>query len=534
MSIFLYIECIHKCCSSPVTERPCATKQLTGWKLGVNDSMDRRKFVLGLGTASIGGATVLGTGAFSRVESHRGVSVEVAEDPDAYLGLDECATILGDNYVDVDEYGHIEIDIGENPNGGEGVNSDSLTWFDDLFEVCNQGKEDICLYVIQDENWPEDDDGNPRVDFYLSDDREDSILGIDNARLVEIGECTCIGLQTNTRGVDATDPELLLEDVDNSVSLVADVSTDLGNESVNSSSSIGTLQNDTGGSFEEVTDLEDPDLEPEDLAEALIAEGFDEGEVEIVDDSVEFTGADPAGGLFEGSPNIIGFEEGIILSSGRVDEVVGPNDSSGNTTDFGTPGDDDLEELVDASTFDAAVLEFEFNVPEDADEIFFNYVFGSDEYNQFVGSEFNDVFGFFFNGENVATVPDPDDPDGEIAAAINNINHGFGDFDSVNPELYVNNDPVNGDGVAEDPSDPPGPGVGWDPANEDEPYDTEMDGFTTVLQVQTDVNPAENPQELRLGVADVSDPTFDSWVLLEAGTLAVDDPSPPDPDPDPC
>ena len=301
------------------------------------------------------------------------------------------------------------------------------------------------------------------------------------------------------------------------------------------SGGVGSLQ-DTGGGFDEITDLEDPDLEPTDLAETLVAEGIEDGDVEIVPGSVEYTGADPAGGLFEGgTPNIIGFDDGVVLSSGRVDEVVGPNESADNSTNFGTPGDDDLGDLVEgASTFDAATLEFEFDVPEDAEEVFFNYVFGSDEYNQFVGSAFNDVFGFFLNGENVATVPDPEDPEDELAASINNINHGFDGFDPVNPELYVNNDPFNGDNVEVDPSDPPGPGVGWDPATEDEPYDTEMDGFTAVLQVQAAVDPEQNPQTLKLGVADVADASLDSWVLIEGDTLGIEDPEDPEPDPDPC
>lgn len=520
--------------------------------------MTRRKFLLGVGGVAAGGATLLGTGAFSRVESHRGVTIQVAEDPDAYLGLDECDSPHGDNYVDLDKNGHLKIDIGENQNGGDGVNSDSITWFDNVFEVCNQGKEDICLWIPKTDDWPEDDDGNLRVDFYFGeaagegDEGIQSIVGPENATQIELGTCECVGVRTYTKGLDATvDDKTLLEEIDDVITIVADVSSPTSNNANGANSANGTNPEgeigmlgvgnpDTGGSFDEVTDLEDPDLEPEDLAEALVAEGIEDGDVEIVGGSVEYTGADPAGGLFEGTPNIIGFDDGLILSSGRVDDVVGPNESASTSTNFGTPGDEDLADLIDTNvdnTNDAAILEFEFDVPEDADEIFFNYVFGSDEYNEFVGSGFNDVFGFFLNGENVATVPDPDEPGEEIAAAINNINHGYDGFDPVNPDLYVNNDPFDGDDVEVDPEDPPGPGVGWDPATEDEPYDTEMDGFTSVLQVQAEVDPEENPQTLKLGVADVSDAIYDSWVLIEADTLAVDDPAPdpdPDPDPDPC
>jgi len=51
-----------------------------------------------------------------------------------------------------------------------------------------------------------------------------------------------------------------------------------------------------------------------------------------------------------------------------------------------------LTVLAGIATFDAAVLNFDF-IP-DSDTVQFQYVFGSEEYNEFVGSPFNDVFGF--------------------------------------------------------------------------------------------------------------------------------------------
>ena len=173
--------------------------------------MKRRNFLIGASGTAIGASALIGTGAFSRVESDRHVSIEVAEDPDAYLGLSPIDTPNSDNYVDLDDNGHLEIDIGENPNDGEGVNSNSTTWFDGLFKVCNQGKETAGVYI--------EDFEDEHVDFYRYDDEEGqpggelSIVGKVNTVELETGECMEVGIRTETHGVDANDGPLFDQDV---------------------------------------------------------------------------------------------------------------------------------------------------------------------------------------------------------------------------------------------------------------------------------------------------------------------------------
>lgn len=203
--------------------------------------MDRRKFLVGMGALTAGGAAFLGTGAFSRVESQRDVTIEVAEDPDAYLGLDGTGSVNSDNYVEIDDKGHLAIDIGENPNGGQGVNSDSFTWFDSMVQVCNQGKEDVGFYIESptDNDFPEGIDATgpdgtpyedePRLQFYTGeaagsgDDGTSSVIGEDNAVAIPLGECIELGVRTMTKGVDATANDQLFGD---EVRLIADVDTE--------------------------------------------------------------------------------------------------------------------------------------------------------------------------------------------------------------------------------------------------------------------------------------------------------------------
>ena len=164
------------------------------------------------------------------------------------------------------------------------------------------------------------------------------------------------------------------------------------------------------------------------------------------------------------------------------------------------PGDGDLNVLAGegAETEDAAMLEFTF-VPAET-TVTFRYAFASDEYNEFVYQGFNDAFGFFVNGQNCATVPDPANPEATLPVSIDTVNGGNPDLpeqDASNPELYRNNDLDDGGGT----------------------INTELDGLTFVLTCTATVNPgAEN--QAKLAIADVGDGGWDSAVFLEGGSFS--------------
>jgi len=217
--------------------------------------------------------------------------------------------------------------------------------------------------------------------------------------------------------------------------------------------------------------------------------------------NVVFTGNSLGSGSFSGGTGAVGLEGGIVLGSGQVSDVVGPNTLDATTTDFGRPGDTDLNGLIpDYSTFDAAVLEFDFECPEGTggeDVISFQYVFTSEEYNEYVNSAYNDVFGFFLNGTNIALLPD-----GVTPVSINNVNNGYSAGGSLpginpsNPAYFINNDLNNG-----------GPFI-----------DIEADGLTVVLGVEANVNPGVS-NHLRLAIADAGDHVLDSWVFIKEGSF---------------
>jgi hypothetical protein len=218
-------------------------------------------------------------------------------------------------------------------------------------------------------------------------------------------------------------------------------------------------------------------LEPADLVEGLVGGG-------VTTSNVTFTGADVAAGTFSGGLPVLGsFDSGVILSTGDISFVVGPNQVDDVTGDNNLAGDTDLNALLGGgtSTFDATVLEFDF-MPV-TDTVSFRFVFASDEYNEFVGSQFNDVFAFYVNGANCAVVPNT-----AIPVTINSINN------QSNPTLYRDNERPDGT------------------------LDTEMDGLTVVLTCLASVNQGVN-NHIKLAIADTSDDQYDSVVFIQANSL---------------
>ncbi len=223
----------------------------------------------------------------------------------------------------------------------------------------------------------------------------------------------------------------------------------------------------------------------EDLAQALVGSG-------ITVSKVKFTGAGTAAGTFTGGATILGIDKGIVLSSGKICDLVGPNTGDSTTTSHGLPGDADLDKLIPGyTTNDATVLEFEF-VPT-TNIVTFTYVFGSEEYNEYVNSKYNDVFGFFINDVNQALIPGT-----TTAVAINNVNGGnpFGTGASY-PGFYRNNDPND-----------PGPPT----------INTELDGLTVVLTATANVKAGET-NTMKLAIADAGDYILDSDVFIKGESI---------------
>ena len=211
------------------------------------------------------------------------------------------------------------------------------------------------------------------------------------------------------------------------------------------------------------------------------------------------TAAPDAAGKFSGGSALIGFDDGIILSTGDVDSLYGPNKFEDTSTSNNTPGDADLDTLVTPEvTFDSAILEFDFQCTSGA-QINIQFVFASEEYNEFVGSPFNDVFAIFLDGNraanNIARTSGACAATPGLPIAVNNVNCG-------NPILPLNS-PVN---------------CGCFVDNTGATLDLEADGLTRNFLATANVGPGTH--HLKIAIADTADDIYDANVFLRCGSLA--------------
>ncbi len=220
----------------------------------------------------------------------------------------------------------------------------------------------------------------------------------------------------------------------------------------------------------------------------------------VIISNVTLTAPGGSWGTFDGINSNIGLDSGIILTSGKIANAVGPNTSGSVGTLYYAPGDPDLTALSGSVTNDACVLEFDLQVT--GDTLTFNYVFGSEEYPEFVDS-YNDIFAFLISGpgitgeQNIAIVPGTTNP-----VSINNVNC------QNNSPYYICNDPY--DYLCPNSYNCP---------NNSNSTTVQYDGFTTVLTASIVLQPLQT-YHLKLAIADAVDSGYDSGVFIEAGSLS--------------
>jgi hypothetical protein len=169
--------------------------------------MKRRKLLLSIGTVA-GASGVVGSSAFTSVEADRTAQVAVADDTDSFLELGPCEGSENGEYVRSPN-GELILDLspsndGENGNLGEGVNSNAVSVFDDVFEIRNSGTQPVGVWLDLNATPKSTPDGLA-IEFYLHDDQGTSVEGQSNARCLSVGESICVGFVIRTDGIGTGD-----------------------------------------------------------------------------------------------------------------------------------------------------------------------------------------------------------------------------------------------------------------------------------------------------------------------------------------
>lgn len=206
--------------------------------------------------------------------------------------------------------------------------------------------------------------------------------------------------------------------------------------------------------------------------------------------SADYTGDNRSSAIYSNgdalAPGATPGDTGVILSTGRANSYTNsagdPNratNTSRNTS--GENNNSDFNDVAGASTYDASYLDVSF-IP-DHSTMTIEFVFSSEEFPEYQNSIYQDVVAVWVNGQVVEMdVSGGTANPGNISATINE-------------NLYLDN-------------------TGDD-------YNTEMDGLTITMTLTMNVNPGV-VNDIRIGIADVGDSSYDSNLLIAANSVQTD------------
>ena len=240
----------------------------------------------------------------------------------------------------------------------------------------------------------------------------------------------------------------------------------------------------------------DESYNPQDLVEDILINSTCANVFNVSVSGGNFATGEKSYGYFDATGTTFPFENGIILSTGKINNAPGPNSYlSDDGGGMGWNGDSDLNDALGLSnTFNATVLEFDF-IPL-GNRISFDYIFSSEQYLTSPSSNqcnFTDGFAFLLKEasattyDNLAVIP------------------------GTNIPVKVNT--VRGPGTI----CPPANAAYFDAFN-GTTHPTNFNGQTTVLTAQADVVPGQT-YHIKLVIADEGNYRYDSAIFLKGGSF---------------
>jgi hypothetical protein len=231
------------------------------------------------------------------------------------------------------------------------------------------------------------------------------------------------------------------------------------------------------------------------LSNSNIIEAIGLDESDVV--SINFGNSDLAGyGIYSESAAEFPREgnDYLILSTGGTDYVIGENtagNTSGELNGLNSPAGNDMVQMI-----------IELNVPQNANAIEFTWKFFTEEYQEFVGSDFNDAFLVEY-GESTFSISG-----NQIIAPKNKAKDCAGELITVNTTgdntCIDDNEPTMKSGFAEG---------------------TIFDGATERLKTSIPIIPGESTVKLIFSIFDVGDDIYDTAVFLDEFGFSTYDPN---------
>jgi Putative metal-binding motif len=214
----------------------------------------------------------------------------------------------------------------------------------------------------------------------------------------------------------------------------------------------------------------------------LLVDAFDAGGDALTITGATYVGHGEAAATYTDGP--LGMDDGMLITSGHASLALPPSISGATSADNGMPGTA-LCNLLTAPhpSYDAATLTVDFELAPLFNGISFQFVFGSEEYPEWVGSSYNDSIGVFLDG---ATI------DHQIA------------FDEEGNHITINGPFFSGEHVVEAPD-----------------TETEYDGSTPVLTTRAEATPGSH--QLVVVICDAGDHALDSGAFLTGFNGCVGD-----------
>ncbi|WP_262897351.1 choice-of-anchor L domain-containing protein [Chryseobacterium sp. RR2-3-20] len=212
--------------------------------------------------------------------------------------------------------------------------------------------------------------------------------------------------------------------------------------------------------------------------------------------------------------------KGVFFGTGLINQLLIDNNSlhrddspGGITTTFTDP---DLNGISTQSKYDMVTYTFSVTTGPKATTLNIKYQFGSEEYPDYVGTRFNDAFGFFVSGggltatQNIGRLPNGQ------PTSINKVNFGFpgalqttanadSSFDGTQSALYTNNGHpttvTNGKLVTNDNSGP-------------KPIIVQFNGITKLVTYTLSGLSPNTTYNFKIVIADLGDYRYDSGVFV--------------------